>query len=258
MNSTRRRLLNLATCVVAGGIAAPTRAQAPTNAPAQRTIRVGTASSIADLVRSVAAVLEKRRPGLTIQVISGASDSVAVQMLTGGSDFDAVIFADDLPMAKLVFKGKVVRASAKVMAGNQIALISRHKITDLAQLVDDKFKYIALGDPQLVPLGRYGRQGLVMADVWQAVEPKVVFGLNARITFEYFQRGGVDAAVIYRSDTLLKAAKGAHILPLQGRVEYQIAPIVGTKYPNDVAAFIELALSDSTRVALKQLAFDLP
>ncbi len=246
---TRRRWLAASIAC----IAAPGYAQT-----AERVITVGVASSIADVVRSVAALLEKRRPGLRIRVIAGASDVVGTQMLSGGSDYDAVVFADDQAMAKLVFKGKVLRPNVKVMARNQIAVISRFKISDASQLADDKFKRIALADPQFVPLGRYGRQGLVLADVWQTIEPKIVFAMNSRTTFEYFQRGGVEAAVIYRSDTLLKAAQGMHVLPLQGRVEYQIAPIVGSKYPEDTEAFLQLALSDSTRAALKELAFGVP
>ncbi len=256
----RRRVLAALVATLAGSVQAQTpkvSAAAPNTAPA-RTITVGVAASLGDVVRSIAALVEKRRPGLKIKVNAGASDVVGSQMLSGGSDYDVLIFADDLPMARMVFKGKVLRPNVKVMARNQIALISRHKITDLAQLADDKFRHIGLADPQFSPLGRYGRQGLVLGDVWQAIEPKVVFAMNAKINFEYFQRGGVDAAVIYRSDTLLKAAKGMHVLPLRGAVEYQIAPVVGTKFPEDTAAFIQMALSESTRAALKELAFDLP
>lgn len=253
-NQTRRSMVlgaSLASISLVSQAANPSSQQ-------ERTITVGVASSIADVVRSVAAVVEKRRPGLRIRVVSGASDAVVTQMLTGGSDFDVIIAADDQPIAKLVYKNKVLRPSVKVMATNQIVLISRHKISDLAQLADDKFKYVGLADPQVAPLGRYGRQALVMGEVWQIVEPKVVFAPSAKLAFEYFQRGGVDAAVVYRSETLLKGAKGMHIIPLAGKVEYQIAPIVGSRFPEDAQAFIELALSDSTRAALKQLAFGLP
>jgi molybdate transport system substrate-binding protein len=253
----RRQWLYCAGAALAAGTTCSFAANPPSTAP-ERVLTVGVASSLSDVVRSLASFIEKRRPGLRVRVISGASDAVATQMLTGGSDFDIVIFADDQPMARMVFKNKVLRPAVKVMATNQIVLISRHKISDLSQLTDDKFKFIGLADPQTAPLGRFGRQALVMGEVWQAIEPKIVFAPSAKLSFEYFQRGGVDAAVIYRSDTLLKAAKGMHIIPLRGKVEYQIAPIVGTKYPEDTQAFIDLALSDTTRAALKELAFGLP
>jgi molybdate transport system substrate-binding protein len=217
------------------GIIAAPAARAQT---AQRILKVAVAASLVDVVRSMAKVVEKQRPGLTIDVEWGASD-VLITRIANFAAFDVVMLSDDISMSRLVATRKV----------------SRVRVREIGQLTEDRFKRIAIGDPAQVPAGRYAREAMVLANVWAEVEPKLVLAIHVRQALDYVVRGGVDAAIVYRSDTLAKSVKGFNVLPVQASVTHYVAPILNNANPDDAAAFLEFVTSESARVALKQLQF---
>jgi molybdate transport system substrate-binding protein len=221
---------------------------------AQRVLKIAVAASLVDVVRSMAKVVEKQRPGLTIDIEWGASD-VLFTRIANFAAFDVVLLSDDLSMSRLVATRKVSRARVKEFASNSLAIVSKQKLTEIGQLSEDRFKRIAIGDPGQVPAGRYAREAMVLANVWADVEPKLVLAIHVRQALDYVVRGGVDAAIVYRSDTVAKGVKGFSILPLQASVTHYIAPVLGSANQDDAASFIEFATSESARVALKQLQF---
>ncbi len=248
----RRQLLqySLATAPAALGLM-PSVGRAQT---AQRVLKIAAAAGLVDVVRSMAKVVEKQRPGLTIDVEWGASD-VLFTRAVNFINFDVVLLSDDIAMSRLVASRKVSRARVRDFAQNSLALVSKHKISGLEQLVEDRFKRVAIGDPSTVPAGRYAREAMVLSNVWAEVEPKLVLSIHVRQALEYVLRGGVDAAIVYRSDTLVKGVKALNVLPVQASVTHYIAPVLGSANQDDAAAFIEFATSESARVALKQLLF---
>jgi molybdate transport system substrate-binding protein len=221
---------------------------------AQRVLKVAVAASLVDVVRSMAKVVEKQRPGLTIEIEWGASD-VLVTRIANFAAFDVVMLSDDNSMSRLVATRKVSRARVREFASNSLAVVSKQKLTEIGQLAEDRFKRIAIGDPAQVPAGRYAREAMVLANVWADVEPKLVLAIHVRQALDYVVRGGVDAAFVYRSDTLVKGVKGLNILAVQASITHYVAPILGSANQDDATAFIEFVTSESARVALKQLQF---
>jgi molybdate transport system substrate-binding protein len=221
---------------------------------AQRVLKVAVAASLVDVVRSMAKVVEKQRPGLTIEIEWGASD-VLVTRIANFAAFDVVMLSDDNSMSRLVATRKVSRARVREFASNSLAVVSKQKLTEIGQLAEDRFKRIAIGDPAQVPAGRYAREAMVLANVWADVEPKLVLAIHVRQALDYVVRGGVDAAFVYRSDTLVKGVKGLNILAVQASITHYVAPILGSANQDDATAFIEFLTSESARVALKQLQF---
>jgi molybdate transport system substrate-binding protein len=248
----RRNLIRycLASVPVFGALG-PLNSRAQT---AQRVLKLAVAASMVDVVRSMAAVVEKQRPGLTIDIEWGASD-VLFTRIANFAPFDVVLLSDDVSMSRLVATRKVSRARVRDFATNSLAVVSKQKITELSQLTEARFKRVAIGDPAQVPAGRYAREAMVLGNVWAEVEPKLVLAIHVRQALDYVVRGGVDAAIVYRSDTVAKAVKGLNILPVPAAVTHYIAPILGSANQDDAAAFIEFATSESARVALKQLQF---
>lgn len=233
------------------GMFSPHSARAQT---AQRVLKVAVAASLVDVVRSMAKVVEKQRPGLTIEIEWGASD-VLVTRIANFAAFDVVMLSDDNSMSRLVATRKVSRARVRDFASNSLAVVSKQKLTEVGQLAEDRFKRIAIGDPAQVPAGRYAREAMVLANVWADLEPKLVRAIHVRQALDYVIRGGVDAAVVYRSDTLVRGVKGLNILSLQASITHYVAPVLGSANQDDATAFIEFVTSESARVALKQLQF---
>jgi molybdate transport system substrate-binding protein len=248
----RRQLIRstLGTLPLFTGVGSPV-ARAQT---AQRVLKVAVAASLVDVVRSMAKVIEKQRPGLTIEIEWGASD-VLITRIANFALFDIVLLSDDISMSRLVANRKVSRARVREFATNSLAIVSKQKLTEIGQLAEDRFKRVAIGDPTQVPAGRYAREAMVLANVWAEVEPKLVLAIHVRQALEYVVRGGVDAAIVYRSDTIAKSVKGFNILPIQASVTHYVAPLLNSANPDDSAAFVEFVTSESARVALKQLQF---
>jgi molybdate transport system substrate-binding protein len=249
---SRRRQLLAASAAVASASLLPFPARAQ-----ERVLRVAAASGVSDVMRSIAKVVERQRPGLRIDFETGASDALAIRLI-GHIRFDVVVFSDDLSMSKLVAANRVTRSKVFDFAKNNLALISRHKIASLADLEQEKFARIAIGEPREVPAGRYAREALVVGGLWQTLEPRMVYGSNVRQVLEYVARAGIDAGFVYKSDLITRSASGLQSLVLPVSVTHLIAPVNGSALADDANALIQFALSGAARTALAQLNFQVP
>lgn len=61
---------------------------------------------------------------------------------------------------------------------------------------------LMIGDPAHVPAGQYAKQVLDALGLWNALEPRLVFGANVRTAVAFAERGEVDGAIVYRSDAV--------------------------------------------------------
>ena len=224
---------------------------------APRQITIGAATSIGDFVRALAVQFEKATPGVEVRVSVGASDIVASQAIRG-APMDMLILADDLAMSRVVSAGLVQAGSTKIVARNQLVLVTRQKLTRLSDLGDKAIRRIAIGNPAVVPAGRYAREAFALAGIWADIEGKIVHGNNVRQALEYLLKGEADAAVIYQSDLLIKGAEKLSVFSLDVQANYPMAVLTGSREPELIAQFAALALSEPARTALRQLRFDLP
>ncbi len=248
--ASRRRWLGAA---LAAGASVAMGAPAAT----VKTIKIAAASSVADVARSIGLAFEKANPGVSVVVVSGGSDQLVTQ-LVAGNNVDVLITADEISMSRAIVAGKISKATVRIFARNELVLASKLPITRIEQLQEERFKRIAIGNPVGSPSGRYARDALSVAGVWSEIERKVVFAQNARYTTDYIAKGVVDAAVVYRSELLIKGADQLVQLPLVADIAYPIAPIVGSASPLLAQQFVQMALSEPMRVVLKGLRFELP
>jgi molybdate transport system substrate-binding protein len=247
---SRRRWLAAAFATGAGAAIGAPQAEA-------RSIKIAAASSVADVARSIGQAFEKVNPGVSVVVVSGGSDQLVTQ-LVAGNNVDVLITADEISMSRAIVAGKIAKSTVRIFARNELVLASKLPITRIEQLQEDRFKRIAIGNPVGSPSGRYARDALSVAGVWSEIERKVVFAQNARYTTDYIAKGVVDAAVVYRSELLIKGADQLVQLPMVADIAYPIAPIVGSASPLLAQQFVQMALSEPMRVVLKSLRFELP
>lgn len=224
---------------------------------ATRRITIGTASSMGDFIKSLATKFEFANPGVEVRVTLGASDIVASQAIRS-APMDLLVLADELAMSRVVAAGLVQTSSTRVLARNRLILLTRKKITTLADLGDKSFQRIAIGNPAVVPAGRYAREALAVAGVWTEIESKIVHGNNVRHALEYMLKGEVDAVVVYQSDLNVNGVDKLNSFPLAAMASYPVAILTGTREPELAAQFVAFALSDSSRAMLRQLRFELP
>jgi molybdate transport system substrate-binding protein len=134
-----------------------------------------------------------------ISYIVGSSSQLLTQ-IRAGAPLDVVITASPLEMNALADERLIDVNTRKVIAGNRLVVVTKGntKLGSLAQL--KQFRRIAIASPASVPLGRYTQQALATAGVWSDIEPLAIQSSSAAAVKALFDRGEVDAAILYQSD----------------------------------------------------------
>ena len=87
------------------------------------------------------------------------------------------------------------------------AVNSPIKLTQLKDLTKKEVQRLALGNPDSVPVGRYSKTVLEQAELWPALEHKIIQTQNVRQSLDYVARGEVGAGFVYATDAALMADK---------------------------------------------------
>lgn len=186
---------------------------------------VAAAASMARALEDAAVAFETERTGARVAITTGGS-GLLVQQILRGAPVDVFIAASPAEIERLSETGAIVDGSRRRIASNRLVAIAppgRRAPRDAAELADDGFAIIAVGNPRTAPLGRYTLQALERLGLREQLEPRLVFGENARQTLDYVARGEADAGIVYASDLGLAAVEPAFMLPedLHDPIRYQ-------------------------------------
>ena len=150
---------------------------------------------------------------------SFAGSGALARQIRAGAKADLFISADEAWVEWLVKHQIIDENTIRRIAGNNLVIAAGNSVSQTVRLpvktVEElatvlKDKRIAMSDVISVPAGRYGRQALEQLALWDKLRPALVFGENVRVTLRMVARGDVDAAIVYKSDTLVEPA--VHIL----------------------------------------------
>jgi molybdate transport system substrate-binding protein len=214
-------------------------------------ITVSAAISLHEALTRIASLYQKQS-GQTVTLNFGASGALAEQ-ISQGAPVDVFISAGVKEMDELAKQGLIDKATRRVICRNQLVLIvpsdASFVPTSFSQLTDSRVGRLAIGQPQIVPAGRYAKQVLVNLKIYQALEPKLVLGENVRQVLDYVERGEVDAGVVYSTDAVEAGAQvrvAARADPsLHQPIVYPAAVIKESKAAKSAAAAKFLAFLDS-------------
>src|SRR6185295_1944177 len=68
--------------------------------------------------------------------------------------------------------------------------------TSLKNLANPKFVKIAIANPEHAPYGKAAKEALEAAGVWDAVQPKIVYGENIKQTMQFAESGNAEVAIV--------------------------------------------------------------
>ena len=124
--------------------------------------------------------------------------------LRKGAPADVFISASPKQIDALQQKGLIYEDSRRAILNNRLVLVapanSPLSMTDVRSLAQDSIRRIAIGEPNSVPAGIYGKEALTHLGVWDTVQPKLVPGADVRSTLAYVGSGEVDVGVVYQTD----------------------------------------------------------
>ncbi len=222
----------LAAGVVAGlALALPARAQAAD-------LLVFAAASLKD---ALDAVLADYGQGGGATVASYASSSTLARQIEQGAPADVFISANPQWMDYLAERGLIRPESRADLLGNGLVLVAP-KASDLALEIAPGFDLagalaghkLAMGDPDHVPAGIYGKAALESLGVWAAVAPAVVRAEDVRAALALVGRDEAPLGIVYSSDALADpSVRVVGTFPPDSHppIVYPVAIVADSKHP---------------------------
>ncbi|HSA82925.1 MAG TPA: molybdate ABC transporter substrate-binding protein [Geminicoccaceae bacterium] len=241
---TRRRVAGWrrgVAAVVCGwiGLAAANRAAA-------QELLVFAAASLKDALD--AALVEYTADAGREVVASYGSSSTLARQIKQGAPADLFISANPEWMDYLAQRGLIRAETRADLLGNGLVLVAPRDSGvsvvigpgfDLrAALAGDR---LAMGDPDHVPAGTYGKAALESLGAWPAVAPAVIRADNVRAALALVARGEAPLGIVYRSDAAADPdVRVVATLPPDSHppIVYPLAVTAESKHP----AAAELAL----------------
>jgi molybdate transport system substrate-binding protein len=164
--------------------------------PAGAKLTVAAAANLADVFGEVGTAF-KAKTGIEV-VFSFAATAELAQQIENGAPFDLFASADTEHIDSLVAKHKVTGDSRAVYALGQLALWipngEQNGIRELKDLGSPKIHFIAVAQPKLAPYGQAAVDALKNANLWETLQPKIVYGNSISMAKQLASTGNADAA----------------------------------------------------------------
>lgn len=220
----------------------------------------------ASMTEAVQALADRfaARSGVTVLPSFAASSALARQ-IENGAPADVYISADQRWMDRLAGQRLIDADSRCELARNRLVLIAP-KDSTLALTIAPGFPLaaalgdarLAIGDPDHVPAGIYGRQALERLGVWRTVENRLVRSVDVRAALALVARGEVPAGVVYATDAAIGGqVRVVDTFPAASHdpIVYPVGRTAATQNPaaGDFLAFIT---SDEGRAVLAGYGFE--
>lgn len=207
-------------------------------------LTVSAAASLTDAFQEIGPRFEAARPGVSLR-FNFAASGVLLQQIAQGAPVDVFASADAATMDRGAERRLIATETRSDFAANALVLVTPPggSVSVLRDLAAPGTRRIAIGKPASVPVGRYAQQALEGAQLWTALQPKLVFADNVRQVLDYVSRGEVEAGFVYRTDAALARDKVRVAATVGGHapVTYPIAVVADSRQPalaRDFVAFV--------------------
>ena len=197
--------------------------------------------------------------------ISFASSSTLAKQIDNGAPADIYISANKKWMDYLEAQKMIAPRSRVDLLGNRIVLIVPAQ-SDVKHIVIktgfplDKFLgdgRLAMGDPEHVPAGIYGREALIHLKVWEKVKNKVAAMKDVRAALAMVERGEVPVGLVYSTDAAIsRKVRVVGVFPPESHspIVYPAAVIVDHATPA-VERFMAFLGSPAAKTVFERYGF---
>ncbi len=222
-------------------------------------LTVSAAASLTNAFGEIAKMYEAQHAGTHV-VLNFAASDVLLKQIEQGAPADVFASADEVTMDRAASGGRIDAATRRDFAANSLVLIAPvggATPATLGDLKQERYNHIAIGNPDSVPAGRYAKQALVDAGLWDALQSKLVDAQNVRQALDYVARGEAEAGFVYATDAATQAQKVrvALNLPTATPVSYPVAVVAGSAQQRAARSFVEFLLSAQSQLVLARYGF---
>lgn len=210
-------------------------------------VTVFAAASTTNALTDIAANIEK---ALGVQVrLSFASSSTLAKQIENGAPADVFLSANPKWMNYLSDKGAILPSSRFDLLGNRIVLIAPADSPLSSLTVDSKLNLasllgdgrLAMGDPDHVPAGTYGKKAFEKLGLWHDLKDKVARAKDVRAALVLVERGETPLGQVYATDAAISdKVKIVGIFPESSHppIVYPVAMIQDTPAAKGFISFL--------------------
>ena len=208
------------------------------------------------------AELYEERTGASIDLNFGGSNALARQ-IAAGAPADLFFSAGLSPVALLTAQNLAGPDDTAILS-NQLVVATRPdapEISDLNDLLNDAIARVAIVDPELGPAGRYAQEALTAANLWDALQPKLILAQDVRAALAYVESGAADAGIVYRTDAETAPDLAiAYAVPseMHSPISYLGVAIREAANSEAAADFLRFLESEEANEAFREAGFSSP
>ncbi len=225
-------------------------------------VTVFAAASTTNAITDLGKIFTRKHGGRFVP--SFASSSTLAKQIAAGAPADVYVSANPKWMNFLDKKKLIEPRTRFDLLGNSLVLISP-KDSRLDVKIEKNFplttilggEKLAMGDPDHVPAGIYGKKALAALGVWKSVEPKVARTKDVRAALVLVERGEAPLGVVYATDAAIsKRVKVVAKFPsdIQPKIVYPVAIVKGHASMAS-KRFVELMRSPEAKKVFERYGF---
>ncbi|SLM28085.1 molybdate transporter subunit; periplasmic-binding component of ABC superfamily [Desulfamplus magnetovallimortis] len=226
-------------------------------------VRIFSAGSTINAVTDICNLFIEKKMGEITP--SFAASSTLAKQIDQGAPADIYLSANPKWMDFLEKNNMLEPGTRFDLLGNRIVLIAPLNSTmtitidkgfDLAGVLGDE--KLAMGDPDHVPAGIYGKQALESLGVWDSVTLKVARSKDVRAALALVERAEAPLGIVYSTDAAIsKKVKVVGVFPEESHppIIYPVALVAGNATPS-ARSFMEFLKGEDAKAIFEKYGFN--
>lgn len=224
-------------------------------------LRLALANSTCDAMKRVGDLYRRNR-AVEIGYICKSSGLLAKGLAGGALAADIFVSANAEWMDYVVDKGLVARANVASPWGNALVLAvpagSSLRIERWDELAMPRVRKILIGDPSNAPFGRYAKQALEAAGLWERVKDKIETRKNIELLAESLAAADAGTAgILFKSNLTDRLRETLAVNQSWHQpIRYYLAPLDAAADNAELAPFLGFLRGRAAREIFRAEGFD--
>ena len=234
---------------------------APTPTTSVDPITVAAAADLQFAFTDIAKQYEQQT-GRKVNLVFGSTGQM-VQQIENGAPYDLIAAANTAYIDRLVEQKLAIPESAALYARGRIVLaVNRQagvQAVELDDLLDEDIQHIAIANPEHAPYGMAAQQALQTLNLWDRLQPKLVYAENVRQALQFIQTGDAQVGIVALSVANVPEITWTLIAEeLHSPLDQALVILAASQYPDEANDFIAFINGEVGRPIMRQYGFLLP
>lgn len=228
-------------------------------------INVAAAASLTEAFTDIEKEFEAENPKIDVVYNFAASGTLRTQIEAAPETADVFASAAQDQMDMLASKGFIYNDTREDFVENSLVMITPSGnalgLIGMQDLTKTEVEKISMGNPDTVPAGKYAKEGLTNAGLWDNISSKTLLAENVKQALVYVETGEAEAGFVFSTDA--SSAKNGSIeviasVPVTTPITYPIAVVSATQHKDDSQMFIDFVTGEKGKSILEQYGFSIP